>query len=166
MSANDTQVGGEHYKQHGSTGEQHWDRVYRLGLDYYQGQITKYVERCWDKNGIQDLEKAQHFIAKYIELSRLALRAGKAEMKQAEATLRAEQTFEKYHELNATHLSYMTHLCPLVCSHLRVVELRMPDGKIYLSDGYPRDGRPLGFPIPLASADDGSEPGAGYTHQG
>lgn len=65
MSANNEQVGGDHYKV---GGEEHWDRVERLGLDYFQGQITKYVERHFKKNGIQDLEKAEHFIRKYIEV--------------------------------------------------------------------------------------------------
>lgn len=63
--ANDRQIGGGHYK---TGGEEHWDRVYRLDLDYFQACITKYVERCWKKNGIQDLEKARHFLDKYIEL--------------------------------------------------------------------------------------------------
>ena len=64
--ANTKQVGGNHYKV---GGEEHWDRVARLNLDYFQGQITKYVERWRDKNGIQDLEKAKHFLEKYIELA-------------------------------------------------------------------------------------------------
>ena len=68
MGFNDSQVGGNHYRK--VEGEQHWDRVDRLKLDYFQAQITKYVERCWDKNGVEDLEKAQHFLGKYIELSK------------------------------------------------------------------------------------------------
>lgn len=67
MAANERQVGGRHYK---TDGEEHWDRVHRLGLDYMQGQITKYVERWKFKGGIQDLEKAQHFLEKYIELEK------------------------------------------------------------------------------------------------
>lgn len=67
MSANARQVGGTHYKADGK-GEEHWDRVARLGLDYFQACITKYVERCWKKNGVQDLRKAQHFLDKYLEL--------------------------------------------------------------------------------------------------
>lgn len=67
MGANEKQVGGSHYKV---GGEEHWDRVARLNLDYFQGQITKYVERWKDKNGVQDLEKAQHFLEKYIELAK------------------------------------------------------------------------------------------------
>jgi len=66
MSANDTQIGGDHYKK---GGEEHWDRQWRLyGRGYFVGCITKYVERYQDKNGIQDLEKATHFIQKLIEL--------------------------------------------------------------------------------------------------
>jgi hypothetical protein len=67
MSANERQVGGEHYKRTDG-GEEHWDRVARLKLDYFQAQVTKYVERCWLKNGIEDLKKARHFLDKYIEL--------------------------------------------------------------------------------------------------
>jgi len=63
MSANDRQVGGSHY-----AGEiQHWDFVIANDLDYFQGQITKYVTRWKKKNGVKDLEKAQHFLEKYLE---------------------------------------------------------------------------------------------------
>jgi hypothetical protein len=65
IRSNDTQIGGDHYK---IGGEEHWDRVFRLHLDYFQAQITKYVERCWKKNGLEDLKKARHFLDKYIEL--------------------------------------------------------------------------------------------------
>lgn len=66
MGANDRQVGGDHYKK---GGEEHWDRMWRLyGHGYFVGCITKYVERYHAKNGVQDLEKAKHFIEKLIEL--------------------------------------------------------------------------------------------------
>jgi hypothetical protein len=65
VGANERQIGGNHYK---TGGEEHWDRVRRLNLDYFQAQITKYTERCWRKNGLQDLQKARHFLDKYIEL--------------------------------------------------------------------------------------------------
>jgi hypothetical protein len=74
MPANDMQVGGDHYKKHGQGGgEQHWDRVARLGLSYFQGQITKYVERYRDKNGVEDLLKAKHFLDKLIEVEQAKL---------------------------------------------------------------------------------------------
>lgn len=63
--ANDTQVGGSHYSQGNNL--QHWDLVVMYGWDYFQGQITKYVMRWRQKNGIEDLKKARHFLDKYIE---------------------------------------------------------------------------------------------------
>jgi hypothetical protein len=65
-SANDYQIGGDHYKK--IPGEQHWDRVARLGLNYFQAMITRYVERYRHKNGVEDLKKARHFLDKLIEL--------------------------------------------------------------------------------------------------
>ena len=62
--ANARQVGGNHYRNK----IQHWDWVASNELDYFQGQITKYVARWKLKGGIQDLEKARHFLDKYIEL--------------------------------------------------------------------------------------------------
>lgn len=65
--ANERQVGGDHYKRTG--GEEHWDRIWRLyGRGYFVGCITKYVERYQLKNGMRDLEKAQHFLQKLMEL--------------------------------------------------------------------------------------------------
>lgn len=66
MSANDKQIGGDHYDK---SGEQHWDRMFRLyGRGYFVGCSTGYIERYHLKNGRQDLEKAIHFIQKLIEL--------------------------------------------------------------------------------------------------
>lgn len=43
--------------------------MWRLyGRGYFVGCITKYVERYHLKNGIQDLEKAKHYLEKLIEL--------------------------------------------------------------------------------------------------
>lgn len=67
MNANEKQVAGSHYKKHGAL--QHWDVVHHFGLDYFQAQILRYVMRWKDKNGIEDLRKAQHYLEKYIELS-------------------------------------------------------------------------------------------------
>jgi hypothetical protein len=67
MSANESQVAGDHYMKYGKL--QHWDVVHHFDLDYFQGQITKYVFRWKLKNGVQDLKKARHFLDKYIELA-------------------------------------------------------------------------------------------------
>lgn len=66
MSANERQVAGNHYV----APIQHWDYVVANDLDYFQGQITKYVTRWKKKNGLVDLEKAKHFLDKYIEVAR------------------------------------------------------------------------------------------------
>lgn len=63
--ANKIQIGGEHYK---TAQFEHWDFVVAYKLDYFQGQITKYVSRCRNKNGREDLEKAAHFLQKYLEV--------------------------------------------------------------------------------------------------
>lgn len=68
--ANKTQVGGTHYK---GRKVEHWDFAAANDLDYFQGQITKYVTRWKNKNGLQDLEKAKHFLEKYIELQKAKL---------------------------------------------------------------------------------------------
>lgn len=64
MSANDQQVAGSHY----AGSYQHWDFAVS-GLDnrYLEGQITKYVYRWRQKNGLEDLQKAQHFLQKLRE---------------------------------------------------------------------------------------------------
>jgi hypothetical protein len=62
--ANKYQVAGKHY----NSPIQHWDWVIANDLNYLEGQITKYVARCRKKNGKQDLEKALHFLEKYLEV--------------------------------------------------------------------------------------------------
>lgn len=65
VDANSKQVGGEHYRSN----FQHWDFVDALKLCYLRGQVTKYITRWRKKNGRQDLEKARHFLEKYIQRS-------------------------------------------------------------------------------------------------
>lgn len=64
QSANDTQVGGAHYK---SKAIQPWDYIVSNRLGYLEGNIVKYVSRWQDKNGVQDLEKARHYLDKLVE---------------------------------------------------------------------------------------------------
>lgn len=69
MAANDRQVGGDHYRD--ATGKcphcggviQHWDLYGEQ--PYLIGQVTKYATR--NKNGLEDYEKAVHFLQKLIE---------------------------------------------------------------------------------------------------
>lgn len=70
VPANQRQIGGSHYKTNGK-GEEHWDRVARLGMNYWEACATKYIERARLKNGVSDLEKAEHYLQKLIELARM-----------------------------------------------------------------------------------------------
>jgi len=66
MSANSKQFGGDHYKNKGA--EEHWDFAYRHNYNPFEYSSTKYVLRCWKKNGVEDLKKARHHLEKMIEL--------------------------------------------------------------------------------------------------
>jgi len=65
---NEKQVGGEHYKT--VSGKQHWDWVVDANVSYLPAQVAKYVTRWRNKNGLQDLEKARHFLEKFIEVEK------------------------------------------------------------------------------------------------
>jgi len=61
MEVNEIQIGGKHYKRE----YQHWDLVCDLELHYLLGCSTKYVSRWQEKNGLEDLRKSLHYIAKF-----------------------------------------------------------------------------------------------------
>ena len=65
MSANDTQIDGNHYKSQ----YQHWDFVIDAELNYLQGCATKYLSRARFKHGspLVDYQKAKHYTLKLIE---------------------------------------------------------------------------------------------------
>lgn len=69
MKANETQVGGLHYR----SAFQHWDLVALYGLGYFEGQITKYTARHAKKHKAQDVDKAIHFTEKLVELFQAAM---------------------------------------------------------------------------------------------
>jgi hypothetical protein len=84
MAANDTQVGGDHYKQ---GGEEHWDRVWRLKMNYWQAAATKYIERCYLKGKPgEDLRKARHYLDKLIELEEATQKEKDAKLEARDAT--------------------------------------------------------------------------------
>lgn len=65
MSANEQQVGGDHYKDRTI---QPWDFIVSNGLGFLEGNIIKYVSRHKKKAGVQDLLKAKHYLEKLIEV--------------------------------------------------------------------------------------------------
>lgn len=58
------QVGGNHYAK---CAIQPIDYIMANKLDYLQGNVIKYVTRYKDKNGVEDLEKAAHYLRIMIE---------------------------------------------------------------------------------------------------
>lgn len=53
------QVGGNHYTR---CSIQPWEIIERNGLGFFEGNVIKYVMRYQNKNGLQDLLKAKHYI--------------------------------------------------------------------------------------------------------
>lgn len=60
-----TQVGGAHYKD---MAIQPVEFIHANGIGYFEGCVVKYVSRWRKKGGIDDLRKAQHYLALLIEL--------------------------------------------------------------------------------------------------
>ena len=58
------QVGGDHYSK---LAIQPVTYINANGLNYLQGNIIKYVTRYKEKNGIEDLHKAEWYLAKLIK---------------------------------------------------------------------------------------------------
>jgi hypothetical protein len=67
MSVDEKQEGGNHYKSV-PPDYQHWNLVIMHGWNYFQAQAIKYLMRYKDKNGVEDLKKALHFVEKMIEM--------------------------------------------------------------------------------------------------
>lgn len=56
------QEGGDHYK---TLGIQPWEIIEKNNLDYFRGNIIKYILR--QKDTYQDLKKARHYLDYLIE---------------------------------------------------------------------------------------------------
>lgn len=57
------QVGGSHYE----SSIQPTDYIYANNLDFFEGNVVKYVTRWRNKNGVEDLRKAKHYLEMLIE---------------------------------------------------------------------------------------------------
>ena len=62
-SAKSKQVGGNHYKK----AIQPWDIISEWELDFWEGNVLKYLLRWKFKDGLQDLKKARHYLDYLIE---------------------------------------------------------------------------------------------------
>lgn len=70
-SADTMQVGGDHYHNKGMYQPwlvmQAWMTPEQFN-GFLTGNVIKYVARAEEKGGLQDLQKAQHYLAKLIEV--------------------------------------------------------------------------------------------------
>jgi len=58
------QIGGSHYER---CSIQPWEAIKQNELDYFTGNVLRYIMRHRLKNGVEDLLKAQHYIEYMIE---------------------------------------------------------------------------------------------------
>jgi hypothetical protein len=70
MTARSRQVGGAHYAKHSI---QPWDAMEQWMSNeefagFLRGNAIKYLARCKDKGGVEDVKKAQHYIEKLLEI--------------------------------------------------------------------------------------------------
>ena len=54
------------HPQHYTNGIEMWDYAYSQGLDFFEGNVIKYVTRWRHKNGIEDLYKAKQYLDRLI----------------------------------------------------------------------------------------------------
>lgn len=64
LKGHNKQIGGDHYSKHKI---QPFDVIDEYDLNYYEGNVLKYLLRHKDKNGIEDLKKAAHYLDVLIE---------------------------------------------------------------------------------------------------
>jgi len=56
-----------HHPEHYNQGIEMWDYAYSHNLNFFEGNIIKYVTRWRHKNGLEDLLKAKQYLDKLIE---------------------------------------------------------------------------------------------------
>lgn len=66
---NNYQIAGTHYQTKDKY--QLWDLIIDIDLNFLLANAIKYIYRCKNKNGVQDLDKAKHYIDKFFNLDRM-----------------------------------------------------------------------------------------------
>jgi hypothetical protein len=56
------------HPKHYNRGIEMWDYAHSHNLDFFEGNIVKYVTRWKEKNGVEDLHKAKQYLDKLIDL--------------------------------------------------------------------------------------------------
>jgi hypothetical protein len=66
MAAKNRKTDNIKHPNHYTQGIEMWDYSYSQGLDFFEGNIIKYVTRWRHKNGIEDLYKAKQYLDRLI----------------------------------------------------------------------------------------------------
>ena len=113
MSANDKQINGDHYRGAIQT----WDYIVANDLGFLEGNIVKYVTRFRKKNGVQDLEKAQHYLQKLIEVENERLRRASNPNDQDQQTIKeiVAESENRYGERTGTDVAHRDKVIAKLC---------------------------------------------------
>lgn len=110
VTVKDIQVGGTHYKD---MAIQPIEYITKNNLGYCEGNVIKYVSRWKNKNGVEDLLKARHYIDLLID----AVKTGENESNSSEAVddaLSESNTLNLFSELEKYNVSlYYDNHCGL-----------------------------------------------------
>ena len=55
------------HPEHYTNGIEMWDYAYSQSLDFFEGNVIKYITRWKHKNGLEDLYKAKAYLDRLIE---------------------------------------------------------------------------------------------------
>ena len=158
---NAVQVGGSHYK---GTTYQHWDFVrVVLGGRYLEGNITKYVTRHRKKNGLQDLQKARHYLTKLID----EYNVGNVTPLAGNHRLGPYHRVEHFCDVNGVDVSERNFIVLVSNWHNREdlhIAGKMLDAMIDRETYRDEEARTQPFDDGVSSIDE--EPGSGYVDQG
>jgi hypothetical protein len=117
MSALNEQPGGSHYKGKAIQPVQY---IHANGIGYCEGNVIKYVSRWREKNGLQDLLKARHYIDLLIELEGLE-KAEFGQQNTIDCRTEAEKGFNDPRTVEGVDVSFPTekhmNFAPVQCEH-------------------------------------------------
>lgn len=145
MEANSKQIGGDHYK----TAIDPWDAIEAWGLGYFDGNAVKYLSRWRKKGGIQDLEKAAHYIQKLIEIESGTLKQRLIDKLEADKDERLRRTHDQVKANFEAHSKFKIEKPPHPSTH---GSFAFDTGSTALS-GFPKTQRPEGYGQPRTLRD-------------
>lgn len=116
----DTQVGGNHYK---NLAIQPVEYIFKNNLGYFEGCVIKYVTRWKDKGGVQDLEKAKHFLELLIELQNQEIKPSVESMRSEQIRL-DDRDLPQYGQTRYEAIKNLLHeyKCVIVCYEEQVTD--------------------------------------------